>query len=136
MVTDAGMDDKFAKVFTSAVVENGEWAKKIDSIIASRTAMLSLLRVALDAAKQNRASGTPMEVIADGSPQGDHVTLRVHKRYATFYHAQPHTVAMSRGGAPVVDEVTVLALPADATEIEKWCDDRITEALVWIAKGA
>ena len=57
MVTDGGMDDKFAKVFADATNENGAWRKKIEKVIASRQAMLALLRTALTA--EPRSTFTP-----------------------------------------------------------------------------
>lgn len=136
VVRNGAMNDKYAKAFSSAVSESDEWQTKIKGIIESRATLLSLLRVATEAVGQNRAHGHLMEVVANGSAMGDAVTIQAMGRYATFYHTRPHEVSEARGvGSAAPTVIKNLGIPAEADR-DAWCDERISETLAWLGKGA
>ena len=62
------------------------------------------------------------------------MSLQLHGRDVIFYHPAPQMISMvKRGTSGEVPKA--LALPDGDVDLNKWSEDLVSEALVWLAKG-
>lgn len=123
------MANRYADIIRDGIraKANNEWREKVDKSIAARTAMLTLLRMAVIAVAEGRDQGAELSLEDKRSGGHDEIQIGFNGRRVIVSCSDLGTITIRQGAMPSEDVVPPAPQDADA-----WADEVVVKALKYL----
>ncbi len=123
------MANRYADIIREGIraKANNEWREKVDKSIAARTAMLTVLRMAVIAVAEGRDQGADLTLEDKRSGGHDEIEIGFNGRRVFVSYKDLGTITIRHGTLPSQDEMPPAPQDADA-----WADQIVVKALKYL----